>query len=86
MAITIQTNEGTRISGDTALDVVSEMNARALIGESDAWRYMVVLASRVRQLSGATIRTTSPEMFLADLAAASYITLVQPAAPGEAGA
>jgi hypothetical protein len=75
MSVTIITNEGNRITGETALDVVSQMNARALLGEPDAWRYMITLAGRVQRLRGSIIRTTSPALFLEDLAAAGFITL-----------
>lgn len=75
MAVTITTNEGTHISGETALDVVQQMNQRALIGEADAWRYMVSLAGRIRRLHGTAVRTASPAQFLVDLAAGGFITL-----------
>lgn len=77
MSICVLTREGTRIVGDTALDVVRQMNDRALIGESDAWRYMVVMAQRIKRLGGAPVRATSPGAFLCDLAAAELINLVE---------
>ena len=79
MSVTVITTEGTRITGESALDVVRQLNERALIGEPDAWRYMVTLSARVRRLCGAVIRTTSPSTFLADMAAAGYVALEEPA-------
>lgn len=75
MTLVVTTAEGRRIAGETALDVVREMNDRALIGEPDAWRYMAALARRVRRLTGSPVRTTSPDAFLADLAALGYLSL-----------
>lgn len=75
MSVTIVTQEGRHISAETALDVVREMNSRALIREKDAWRYMVVLSRRIRDLSGDTVRTTTPGEFLRDLQHAGFISL-----------
>lgn len=75
MTLVVTTTEGRRIVGDTALEVVREMNDRALIGEADAWRYMAALARRVKRLTGSPVRTTSPDAFLRDLAALGYLTL-----------
>lgn len=75
MKLVVTTTEGRRIVGETALEVVREMNDRALIGEPDAWRYMAALARRVKRLTGSPVRTTSAEAFLNDLAALGFLTL-----------
>lgn len=75
MSVTIVTREGRRITADTALEVVSEMNERALIGEPDAWRYMHALAKRILVLTGASVRTGTARQFLSDLDEAGFITI-----------
>jgi hypothetical protein len=78
--------DGSRITGDSALDVVRQMNARALIGEPDAWRYMVQMSKRVLALRGATVRTTSASLFLHDMAAAGLLELEVPETADEGAA
>jgi hypothetical protein len=80
--ITVTMLDGRRITGATALDVVREMNRRALIGEADAWRYMIALSKRVRRLRGTRVRTSSPEAFLFDMAAAGILHVERRVRPG----
>jgi hypothetical protein len=75
MSVSIITREGRKISADSALAVVREMNSRALIREKDAWRYMHSLSRRIRNLTGTTVRTTTPGVFLRDLQHAGFITV-----------
>jgi len=75
VAVSVTMPDGRCLEGDTALEVVRKMNRRALIGEPDPWRYMIALARRVRRLTGTGVRTTSPETFLLDLAAAGVLTV-----------
>jgi hypothetical protein len=83
MSVTIVTREGRRITAETALEVVSEMNQRALIGEPDAWRYMHALAKRIRAVTGEFVRTGSADEFLSDLEGAGFITIEE--LPGLSG-
>jgi hypothetical protein len=86
VAVSVIMPDGRCLEGDTALDVVRKMNRRALIGEPDPWRYMIALARRVRRLTGVGVRTTSPETFLLDLAAAGVLTVEGVTAAGRHGA
>jgi len=76
MAVVVTTGEGMRIEGETALDVVRELNERALIGEADPWRYMAAAARRVQRLRGVKVHTTSAELFLRDMAAVGLLGIV----------
>lgn len=71
--IRIRTGEGSEFEAETALDAVRELNSRALIGEADAWRYMLRVAERMRQVAGCRIRTHDPSTFLHDMSAAGWL-------------
>lgn len=77
MPLLITTAEGLRIEAEDALDALRQMNARSLLPEPDAWRYMLAVSSRVRRATGKAVRCDSPARFLSDMASAGLLSLEQ---------
>jgi hypothetical protein len=77
MLLLITTAEGLRIEAEDALDALRQMNARSLLPEPDAWRYMLAVSARVRRATGQAVRCDSPARFLADMASVGLLELEQ---------
>jgi hypothetical protein len=67
MPLLITTAEGLRIEAEDALDALRKMNARSLLPEPDAWRYMLAVSSRVRRATGQAVRCDSPARLVTSL-------------------
>jgi hypothetical protein len=73
MSVHLVTQDGRRIDGERAIDLVRALNESALAREPDAWRYMVATSESLRRLRGQGLNTRAPEAFLRDLLAAGLL-------------
>ncbi len=71
--IIVTTADGAEIRAATALEALRALNQRALVGEPDAWRYMLRVAERARRVTGCLVRSEDPATFLRDMAAAGLL-------------
>lgn len=70
----IVTNDGVLLQG-TASEIVEALRERCFLPPETVAVYMEMTASRVQLWNATQIRTTAPELFLADLADAHLLSI-----------
>lgn len=76
MLIYLTTDDGTQVSGPTALDVVADLWLKSGGPPEELQAWMEAVAVRACVQTGRTVRASSPEVFLTGLEEAGLITKI----------